>query len=125
MAGHRPFSELTKDWTPERKARLRAEALREYSLSELRKAIGMAQATVAQSLGVTQSEVSKLERRPDLYISTLRRYIEAMHGELVLTVRLAGHADVQVSLADIEQPTAAEADAEAEAEAERDLTTAR
>ena len=41
----------------------------------------------ADVLDIKQGSVSKLERRTDLYISTLRRYIEAMGGELTLQAR--------------------------------------
>lgn len=102
----RKFKELTKGWSPERKARVRAEVdrlNREITLTEIRKAVGLAQAAVAQSLGVTQSEISKLERRPDLYVSTLRRYIEAMHGELLIVARFPGRPDQQIALRELEE----------------------
>jgi hypothetical protein len=111
-----------KTFTPEQIKAIDADVAkltREMSIAELRKAIGLAQATIAESLGVTQGEGSRMERRPDLYISTLRRYVEAMHGELVLTARFSGRPDVQITLAAIEHPTAAEADEE------RELATAR
>ena len=56
-------------------------------LGDLRRARQLTQDTLAQSLGMSQSEVSKVERRTDLYVSTLRRYIEAMGGELQIIAR--------------------------------------
>lgn len=106
-----------KSFTPEQIQAIDADVAkisREMTIAQIRKAIGMAQATIANVLGVTQGEVSRMERRPDMYISTLRRYLEAMHGELVLTARFDGQPDVSISLADIEQPTAAEAAEERE-----------
>jgi len=51
-------------------------------LDELRKARQMTQARLAQSLGVNQGEVSKIEHRTDLYLSTLSDYVEALGGRL-------------------------------------------
>jgi len=56
-------------------------------LGELRRARQLTQETLAETLGMSQSEVSKVERRTDLYVSTLRRYIEAMGGELQIFAR--------------------------------------
>ena len=70
MAGHRPFSELTKGFTPERRARVAAKAaqLREaMTLEELRKARDLSQEEVAAMLAVGQPAVAKLERRGDMH----------------------------------------------------------
>lgn len=56
-------------------------------LREIRRAREMTQETLAEALGMSQSEVSKVERRTDVYVSTLRRYIEAMGGELEIVAR--------------------------------------
>jgi transcriptional regulator with XRE-family HTH domain len=58
------------------------------SLRELRRATGKAQADIAAALRIKQPSVSKIERQADMYISTLRSYVEAIGGELELTVRL-------------------------------------
>ncbi len=58
------------------------------SLRELRQATGKAQAEIAAALKIKQPSVSKIERQADMYISTLRSYVEAIGGELELTVRL-------------------------------------
>lgn len=58
------------------------------SLRELRLATGKAQAEIAAALKIKQPSVSKIERQADMYISTLRSYVEAIGGELELTVRL-------------------------------------
>ena len=90
MSGHRPFAELTKDWSPERraanaarKARLHAEMV---SLEELRDGLGITQDELAKLLDVQQPAISKLIRRPDMKISTLRDLIAAMGGELQIRV---------------------------------------
>jgi len=59
---------------------------------------GLAQATIADALDITQSEVSRLERRTDLYISTLRRFIEAMNGELALVARFPDGDNIEIRL---------------------------
>jgi DNA-binding XRE family transcriptional regulator len=58
------------------------------SLKELRKAVGKAQADIAASLKIKQPSVSKIEKQTDMYISTLRSYVEAIGGELDIVVRL-------------------------------------
>ena len=61
-------------------------ALREaLELAAIRKELGLTQVDVAGRLGVSQGNVSELERREDLYLSTLREYIEALGGRLELT----------------------------------------
>lgn len=54
-------------------------------LSSLRRRWGLSQTQVAQWLGISQSDVSKLERRTDLRVSTLEAYIRATGGRLKLT----------------------------------------
>lgn len=70
------------------KAAARAEAMaRELPLHELRAARELSQQDLAESLEIGQSSVSRLERRADMYISTLRNYVEALGGELEITAR--------------------------------------
>jgi DNA-binding XRE family transcriptional regulator len=93
MTGHRPFSELTKNFTPARRARVAAKAAalsEEMSLHELRKARGLSQETVAETLSVGQPAVAKLERRGDMHVSNLRHYVEALGGTLEITARFPG-----------------------------------
>ncbi len=56
----------------------------EMTLQELRRAREMTQVRMAKSLGVAQKQVSEIEKRTDMHISTLRRSIEAMGGKLSL-----------------------------------------
>jgi DNA-binding XRE family transcriptional regulator len=79
------FKELQKNMSPERRARVEErvrEAIKEMALDELRAAREFTQAELSQVLRVDQGSISKLERRTDMYIGTLRRYIEAMGGSL-------------------------------------------
>ena len=56
----------------------------EMTLRDLRKARNQTQARVAQTLGINQENVSRIEQRSDLLISTLSGYVEAMGGKLHL-----------------------------------------
>jgi len=58
------------------------------SLRQLRKVAGKAQADIAAALHIKQPSVSKIEKQADMYLSTLRGYVEAIGGELELVVRL-------------------------------------
>jgi hypothetical protein len=73
------------------------------SLSALRRARGLTQVQLAKALGTTQGEVSRIERQSDLFLSTLRSYIEAAGGELVLLARLPGIGEVEVDIEELEQ----------------------
>ena len=66
MSGRHPFSELTKDFTPERRQRvdaMKSELLAEMPLHELRRARALTQRDLAETLKVNQPAVSKLEQR--------------------------------------------------------------
>ena len=52
------------------------------TLGRIRESRGMTQTTVAGALGVTQANVSRIEHQDDLYLSTLREYVEALGGRL-------------------------------------------
>ena len=103
MAGRRPFTDLKKNWTPERRARneaRKAELAAQYAtLEELRLALGLSQEELARRLDVQQPAVSKLAARRDMRLSTLRDLIEAMGGELKL---MAKFPDRSVELAGLE-----------------------
>ncbi|MGH2728093.1 MAG: helix-turn-helix domain-containing protein, partial [Actinomycetota bacterium] len=62
------------------------------TLAELRARAGLTQEQVSERMGISQSDVSKLERRSDLKLTTLRAYISALEGNLQVTVRLPGDA---------------------------------
>jgi len=74
--------------SPEAAERVRRRAEREVldmNLAELRRELGVTQVQVAEAADMTQGELSRLERRDDHLVSTLRRCVEAMGGELELT----------------------------------------
>lgn len=99
MSGHRKFSEL-RTTDPERRARIESgtQALREaLRLAALREKKGMTQKDVARALSVSQAYVSKIEREEDVYLSTMRRYVEALGGEVRMIAVFDGE-EVPVSL---------------------------
>ncbi len=90
MAGNHAFSRLTEGFPPDRLARvevLKGELRAAMPLHELRKARAMTQKSVGDALKVKQPAVAKLERRTDIYVSSLRSYIEAMGGQLNIVAR--------------------------------------
>jgi hypothetical protein len=70
-----------------RRARAQVEQL---TLQELRRVLAMTQVDVARTAEMTQSELSRLESRGDHRISTLRRYVEALGGELEVAAIFGG-----------------------------------
>jgi transcriptional regulator with XRE-family HTH domain len=75
----------------DRAAQLVAE---EMSLRELRRAHKLTQQRIAETLGIGQDQVSRLEQRSDLLISTLRSYVEAMGGRLTIIAEFPQHKPV-------------------------------
>ncbi len=82
-----------------RKIEKRAAALiaEELTLKELRRARAITQVRLAKNLGVAQKQVSEIERRTDMHISTLRRSIEAMGGKLSLVAEFPDREPVVLS----------------------------
>jgi len=86
----RKFAELEARMTPESRAHsdlVFQKLVAEMPMHELRQAKALSQAAVAERLQITQAAVSKLEHRADVYVSTLRDYIEAMGGRLEIVAR--------------------------------------
>lgn len=84
------FSELRARMSPEAQAQAMAKAIAmmaEMPLAELRQARGMSQQMLAEILSVKQPSVAKIEKRSDVYLSTLRSHVEAMGGELEIIAR--------------------------------------
>ena len=85
------FSDLAvRTMSPEAiaRAKTRTQAmLAEMPLAELRHARNLSQKEIAGLLNVEQPSISKLEKRTDMYISSLRNFIEAMGGELVIVAK--------------------------------------
>jgi len=66
------------------------------SLGELRRAAGKAQSQIASALKIKQPSVSKIEKQADMYLSTLKSYIEAIGGQLDLIVRLPSRGPLRI-----------------------------
>jgi len=77
----------------ERTAELVAE---ELSLRDLRKALQLTQTDVAEALGKRQDEVSRIEQRDDLLISTLQGYVHSLGGELELVCKFKNRRPVRI-----------------------------
>lgn len=81
----RNFRELEAKMSPERRARIAArvkEELAKMPLHQLRNAREMTQTRLAEVLEMDQGNISRLEKRTDMYLRTLRSYVEAMGGVL-------------------------------------------
>src|SRR5438445_9162913 len=84
------FKNLRDKMSPALRERARELAKKyraEMALDELREAREMTQVHLAKILGVNQAAVSKLERRTDMYVSTLQGFVKAMGGELKITAK--------------------------------------
>jgi len=95
----RNFRELENNMAPESRARAKARAremMTEMLLSELRKSAGVTQEELASSLGIKQPTLSRMESQSDMQISTLRRVIESLGGELEIIAHLPD-GDVRLS----------------------------
>ena len=109
MTGHRRFDELTKTFTPLRKRRVarKVRDLKEgMALHELRRAGERSQEELARQLKVGQPAVAKLERRTDMYVSNLRRYIEALGGSLEIRARFPEGSVAITNFSDLEDEAA-------------------
>ena len=69
----------------------------EMTLRELRKARKLTQVRMARTLGITQDSVSRIEQRSDLLLSTLRKTVEAMGGNLSLVAEFPDRPPVVLS----------------------------
>jgi transcriptional regulator with XRE-family HTH domain len=90
----RKLSPAERKKVEDRAAEIIAE---EMSLRDLRKARKLTQARVAKTLGITQDGVSRLEKRSDLLISTLRKTVKAMGGDVRIVAEFPDRAPVVLS----------------------------
>jgi transcriptional regulator with XRE-family HTH domain len=92
---------IRKELSPRRRARIEKHAAEliaeEMTLRDLRRALDLTQERLAETLGIGQDGVSRLEKRSDLLISTLRSYIEAMGGRLELIAEFPERPPVVLS----------------------------
>ena len=93
------WSDVCRPLSPEREAAVRAKVQLEVErmrLPELRRMRNLSQTTIAKLLDISQGDVSKLERRADMYLSTLRSYIEAAGGTLQIVARFPNAAPIEI-----------------------------
>lgn len=77
------WSEVRKTLSPQAEERIRRKiAAKGVMLNQIREARKLTQVKLAEALNINQGAVSTMEKRTDMYVSTLRNYIEAMGGNL-------------------------------------------
>ena len=95
-----PIDEITRDYSPERKARIQAMAdvliAEEMALRDVRKARSVTQEQLAARLGGKQVYISRMEKRADIKLSTLRDYVRGLGGELALLVTFPDGAAMRI-----------------------------
>ena len=92
------FRELRSGMSGEAQSKSAARAqamLVEMQLQELRKSRQLTQTDVARAMNLEQASISKIERREDMYVSTLRQYVHALGGELKL---VASFPDIDIQV---------------------------
>ena len=111
------WSDIRRTLSPEQEEETRQyvrSVVEAVTLNQLREARSLTQANLAAILGVNQGSVSKMEKRTDMYVSTLRSFIQAMGGQLQITavfpegeVQIDQFESVAVPPEDSKQATAA------------------
>lgn len=95
------LEEMKARLSPEDRAIVDARAAEliaeERTLRDLRKAMGLTQVRMAEALNIRQNGVSRIEKRSDLLLSTLRSYVEAMGGQLSLVAEFPNRPPVRLS----------------------------
>ena len=110
MSGRKPFETLRQSLTADQRQNAAAKlaALRdEMTLAELRQARLLTQEALGETLSVGQASVAKMEKRADMYVSNLRRFIQAMGGELDVVARFPDGAVKISNFAEIGEPNVA------------------
>ncbi|WP_027400598.1 XRE family transcriptional regulator [Aphanizomenon flos-aquae] len=95
------LSDIMAQLPPEQQAKIEARAqeliLENMTLQDMRKARKLTQESMAELLGIRQDSVSRLEKRADLLLSTLRSYVKAMGGDLKLVAEFPDRPSVIIS----------------------------
>ena len=79
-----------------RQERVEARAMEVATLKDLRQAAQQTQAQMAATLGVRQDTISRLEKRSDMLLSTMRQYVESMGGKLELVAKFPDRPPVVI-----------------------------
>jgi len=100
MTGARTLKQVMADLPKKRRraieARTEGLVAEELSLRDLRRALELTQSEVAAYLGKGQDEVSRIEQRGDLLLSTLHRYVQSLGGELELVATFKNRDPVRI-----------------------------
>jgi DNA-binding XRE family transcriptional regulator len=95
------LEQMRKKLSPTRRKKVEARAAQliaeEMTLQELRRARKLTQVRMAKKLGISQDGISKLEKRSDLLLSTLRKTVEAMGGSLSLVAEFPDRGPIVLS----------------------------
>ena len=89
----RPWSAIESKMSPERRARVQSkvdEEIQAINMRRLREELGATQVEAAEKAAMTQPELSRLERGSDFRLSTIRKYVNAMGGELEIVAVVKG-----------------------------------
>lgn len=92
----RKLDEVMASLPKARQQRIEARALELATLKDLRQAAQQTQEQLAVSLGVGQDTISRLEKRSDMLLSTLRHYVESMGGKLELVAQFPNRPPVVI-----------------------------
>ncbi|WP_433951957.1 XRE family transcriptional regulator [Brevundimonas diminuta] len=90
------IASLPRDQQEQIEARYQELKQEVEGLREMRQIAGKAQEDIAAALKIKQPSVSKIEKQADMYLSTLRSYVEAIGGKLELTVNLPGRPAIRL-----------------------------
>ena len=97
----RNVNDIIRTLNPAQRKKVEARAAEliaeEMTLQELRRARKLTQVSVAKALGITQDSVSRLEKRSDILLSTLRKTVQVMGGRLSLVAEFPDRAPVVLS----------------------------
>jgi DNA-binding XRE family transcriptional regulator len=97
----RNVNDIIRSLSPAQRKRVESRAAEliaeEMTLRELRRARKLTQVSVAKALGITQDSVSRLEKRSDILLSTLRKTVQVMGGSLSLVAEFPDRGPVVLS----------------------------
>lgn len=102
----RKLDDLMAALPPQRMQRIDARAMELATLKDLRQAAQQTQEQLAVTLGVGQDTISRLEKRSDMLLSTLRQYVESMGGELNLVAQFPNRPPVVIEHLGVRQTAA-------------------
>lgn len=100
----RKLDDMMAALPPDRLQRIDARAMELATLKDLRQAAQQTQEQLAATLGVGQDTISRLEKRSDMLLSTLRHYVESMGGQLNLVAQFPNRPPVVIEHLGVQHP---------------------